>query len=325
MDKRSPKILIKVNGTETNYKEEPTKQDAPPQEEFQWMLPSEQILQHNVVPFRAGNELSVEPKKRKGRRKQMILTVGTAVLLGTGFGFGVLHVLDGTKEEKSMPAAASVTSTTTTAPAEKQTKSSEQQTQQSAALEELAVYVIQGNVFSTAERGQAALDDMKKKGMPGALINSDGKTFLFIGIANDEKGAKKLTAFYKAKGFAVLEKRRVLTDKQVPAAFKKYEGLIGKTEKSLRTLIEQTSTVYTAGKISNEQWSELDKSVKELTKEGKSVEKAEVKKLLTYVSLSCDALQEYKETKDEKTFVKLQQLLLDGLVSYETVLTGKDS
>ncbi|MFC6602095.1 hypothetical protein ACFQDF_11785 [Ectobacillus funiculus] len=210
MDKRSPKILIKVNGTETNYKEEPTKQDAPPQEEFQWMLPSEQILQHNVVPFRAGNELSVEPKKRKGRRKQMILTVGTAVLLGTGFGFGVLHVLDGTKEEKSMPAAASVTSTTTTtAPAEKQTKSSEQQTQQSAALEELAVYVIQGNVFSTAERGQAALDDMKEKGMPGALINSDGKTFLFIGIANDEKGAKKLTASYKAKGFAVLEKRRV--------------------------------------------------------------------------------------------------------------------
>ncbi|GAA3321083.1 hypothetical protein GCM10020331_035000 [Ectobacillus funiculus] len=62
-------------------------------------LPSK-FLQHNVVPFRAGNELSVEPKKRKGRRKQMILTVGTAVLLGTGFGFGVLHVLDGTKEEK---------------------------------------------------------------------------------------------------------------------------------------------------------------------------------------------------------------------------------
>ncbi|MFC6602096.1 hypothetical protein ACFQDF_11790 [Ectobacillus funiculus] len=122
--------------------------------------------------------------------------------------------------------------------------------------------------------------------------------------------------YWKSGGF---------TDKQVPAAFKKYEGLIGKTEKSLRTLIEQTSTVYTAGKISNEQWSELDKSVKELTKEGKSVEKAEVKKLLTYVSLSCDALQEYKETKDEKTFVKLQQLLLDGLVSYETVLTGKDS
>ncbi len=325
MDKRSPKILIKVNGTETNYKEEPTKQDTPPQEEFQWMLPSEQISQHNVVPFRAGNEPSVEAKKRKGHSKRTILTVGTAVLLGTGFGFGVLHVLDGTKAEQSMPAAASVTPATT-APVEKQTKSSEQQqTQQSAALEGLTVYVIQGNVFSTAARGQAALEDMKEKGMPGALINSDGKTFLFIGIANDEKGAKKLAASYKAQGFAALEKQRALTGKQVPAAFKKYEELMGKAEKSLRTLIEQASTVYTAGKINNEQWSELEKSVKELAKEGKSVEKAEVKKLLTYVSLSYDALQEYKQTKDEKTFVKLQQLLLDGLVSYETVLTGKGS
>lgn len=324
MDKRSPKILIKVNGTETNYKEEPTKQDTPPQEEFQWMLPSEQILQHNVVPFRAGNEPSVEPKKRKGHSKRMILTVGTAVLLGTGFGFGVLHVLDGTKAEQSMPAAASVTPATA-APAEKQTKSSEQQTQQSAALEGLTVYVIQGNVFSTAARGQAALADMKEKGMPGALINSDGKTFLFIGIANDEKGAKKIAASYKEKGFAALEKQRALTDKQVPAALKKYEELMGKAEKSLRTLIEQSSTVYTAGKINNEQWSELEKSVKELAKEGKSIDKAEVKKLLTYVSLSYDALQEYKQTKDEKTFVKLQQLLLDGFVSYETVLTGKGS
>lgn len=65
--------------------------------------------------------------------------------------------------------------------------------------------------------------------------------------------------------------------------------------------------------------------MKELAKEGKSAGKTDVKKLLTYVSLSYDALQEYKETKDEKTFVKLQQLLLDGLLSYETVLKGKDS
>lgn len=324
MDKRSPKILIKVNGTETNYKEEPTEQAAPPQEEFQWMLPSEQILQHNVVPFRAGDEPSAETKKRKGHSKRMILTVGTAVLLGTGFGFGVLHVLDGTKVEKSMPAAASMTPATT-APAEKETKSSEQQTQQSAVLEGLTVYVIQGNVFSTAERGQAALEDMKEKGMPGVLINSDGKTFLFIGIANDEKGVKKLAASYKAKGFTVLEKQRALTDKQIPAALKKYEGLVGKTEKSLRTLIEQASTVYTSGKISSVQRSDLEKSVKELAKEGKSIEKADVKKLLMYVSLSYDALQEYKETKDEKTFVKLQQLLLDGLVSYEAIFKGKDS
>lgn len=324
MDKRSPKILIKVNGTETSYKEEPAKQDAPSQEEFQWMLPSEQILQHNVVPFCAGNEPSAETKKRKGRSKRMILTVGTAVLLGTGFGFGVLHVLDGTKVEESMPAAAGVTPAIT-ASAEKETKSSEQQTQQSAVLEGLTVYMIQGNVFSTAERGQAALEDMKEKGMPGALINSDGKTFLFIGIANDEKGAKQLAASYKAKGFTALEKQRALTDKQVPAALKKYEGLIGKTEKSLRTLIEQASAVYTSEKISNTQWSELKKSVNELAKEGKSAERADVKKLLTYVSLSYDALQEYKETKDEKAFVKLQQLLLDGLLSYETVLKGKES
>lgn len=324
MDKRSPKILIKVNGTETNYKEEPKKQDASPQEEFQWMLPSEQILQHNIVPFRAGNESSVKPKKRTGSSKRTILTVGTAVLLGTGFGFGVLHVLDGTKTEKSMPAATSVTPAVT-ASEEKETKSSEQQMQQSAVLEGLTVYVIQGNVFSTAERGQAALEDMKEKGMPGALINSDGKTFLLIGIANDEKGAKQLAASYKAKGFPALEKQRALTDKQIPAALKKYEGLISKTEKSLRTLIEQASAVYTSGKISNTQWSELEKGVKELAKEGKSAGKTDVKKLLTYVSLSYDALQEYKETKDEKTFVKLQQLLLDGLLSYETVLKGKDS
>jgi len=321
MDKRSPKILIKVNGTETNYKEEPIKQDASPQEEFQWMLPSEQISQYNVVPFRAGNEPSVKPKKRTGIGKRTLLTVGTAVLLGTGFGFGVLHVLDGTKAEKSLPAAASVTPAAT-APDEKQTEPSKQQ---SAVLEGLTVYMIQGNVFSTEERGQAALEDMKEKGMPGALINSDGKTFLFIGIAHDEKGAKQLAAFYKAKGFPALEKQRALTDKQVPAALKKYEGLIGKTEKALRTLIEQASVLYTSGKISSAQWNELEKSVKELAKEGKSAEKADVKKLITYVSLSFNALEEYRETKNEKTFVKLQQLLLDGVLSYETVLKGKDS
>ncbi len=86
MDKQSRTISVKVNGTEAKYEEK--KKD-----EFEWMV-VEGERPRNVVPFQKAKSMSVE-KYRKKWSNTLIAIVATAIIIGTAFGMGMLHLLTG--------------------------------------------------------------------------------------------------------------------------------------------------------------------------------------------------------------------------------------
>ena len=188
MDKQSRPISIKVNGTEANYIEK--KEEEIKKEEFDWLLP-ENAVTNNVVSFQK-HAASI----RKGKKEwsnRFIVTVSTAIVIGTGFGMGMLHLLTGqeTVHEKTAPAA-NVTKNNET---QKPTNEKPAPT----ALAPLTIYFAQGGVFSSKEKGQASLKELQENGVSGAVMQSGDKYLLVLGVAHDEQSVMQLITQYKQK------------------------------------------------------------------------------------------------------------------------------
>ncbi|MCP8967324.1 SPOR domain-containing protein [Ectobacillus ponti] len=301
MDKQSPKILVRVNGVKTSY----TEADETQKDEFQWILPEEsEPSYNNVVPFRA--EAQTKPAKQQNRAgKRIAITVGAAVMLGTGFGFGMLQLLNGGSAAQTVPAsvppaAAPVKQEAAAAPAK---------------LQVLQLHMVQSGVFSKKENGEAALADAKKKGLPAYLASEDGKYRLFTGLASNKETADKL--LNKQQG---TYKAWQVPEGKLPAAYEPYSALIVKGESLFSALVEQSSAVYTSGKPDTAKQGALEKEVQALVKESGKVKQEEIKKFVTYISLSYDALKDYETKQGEASFTKLQQLLFEGLASYQNLL-----
>lgn len=314
MDKHSPKISIKVNGTETTYVE---REKQPAGEAA--VLPKIEAP-NNIVPFRAEHEAAMSDKRTARTGKRIAVTVGAAVLLGTGFGVTVLHMLSGSEQEqKIVPAAVTAVNPQPAAQPKKEASAS------SVTLQPIQAYVMQGAVFSTKEKGQASIEEWKKKGVPASLRTKDGKFYLLTAVGNDEQAVKAIGGGYEAKGAVSYFKPWSIEQKEIPKDYEKYASLLVKTEGLLAAILQQSSLCFTSGKTDEKEWARIEKDVQAVVKEGKNVDKEAVKKLLTYTSLSYDALKDYKTKKNSETFTKLQQLLLDGLTSYEGIAAGAEN
>jgi stage II sporulation protein B len=313
MDKHSPKICIKVNGTETTYAEREKKPAVSAGEAA--MLPSVE-LPSNIVPLRMEYEEAMINKRTVSAGKRIAITIGSAILLGTGFGVTVLHMLNGDEQSSK---AAPVAVTAEKAPSDQQKKET---SKASMALQSIQVYVMQEAMVSTKEKGQALVEDLKKKGIPASIRVSEGKFYLLTAVANDEQTAKAIGRSYNDKGINEYFKTWRIDQKEVPKTYEKQAALLIKTEGLLVALLRQSSLYYSSGKADDKEWSRIKKDMQALIKEGKSADKEDLKKLLTYTSLAYNTLENYKTKKDKETFTKLQQLLLDGLTSYESMVTG---
>lgn len=311
MDKHSPRISIKVNGMETKHEEKPLPLEQ--RENAEAMFPVIEAPT-NIVPFRNEYEVNVPQRQRSNAGKRIAISVGAAVLLGTGFGVTVLHILNGNEQE-----IREVSQAVTTPVQADEVK--DKTAADGITLQPLSAYVMQAGVFSTRENGQAELAALKKQGIPAALRPKDGKFYLFTVVANDEQTAIAIGKSYKIEGTVPYFKVWEIKETTVPAAYQKYSNLLSKTQGFLITVLQQSSLYFTSGKIDEKEWEQMEKSLQTLTKEGQTVEQEEVKKLLTYISLAYDGLKDYKQQKDSEALVKLQQLLLDGLISYEAMLT----
>ncbi|MFD3449556.1 SPOR domain-containing protein [Microbacteriaceae bacterium 4G12] len=304
MDRQGSQILVKVNGAKTDYVEKHNSSN-----DFQWVLPKEAPI--HVVPLRE----VTEEKPKMTRRKRLFMTIGAAILLGTGFGMAVLQVLGG-QEMK----------TTTVAPTAPVEKTAEKPAAKSAAkpastvLQPVTAYVIQAGAFSTKEKGQASLEEMRKKGVPGSLFTSSDKTYVMIGIASDEKASDAIRASYEKQGISTWPKEWKVEKTTVADAYKGQEAVIGKAEAVLLSLLQQTSLSFTNGKADEKEWARMEKEYAALPKD---VKQEDVKKLLNYVSLSYNSFKEYKEKANIETFTKLQQFLLEGLAAYEFLISGR--
>jgi len=161
MDKQSRTISVKVNGTEAKYEEK--KKD-----EFEWMV-VESERPKNVVPFQKAKSMSVE-KYRKKWSNTLIGIVATAIIIGTAFGMGMLHLLTGQGTTGGSEVTASrptgngeskVGGTAEQTPAPKEEK---QKAQAGTSLDPMKLFFVQGGFILLKKRDRQLLKNGKAMG-----------------------------------------------------------------------------------------------------------------------------------------------------------------
>jgi len=161
MDKQSRTISVKVNGTEAKYEEK--KKD-----EFEWMV-VESERPKNVVPFQKAKSVSVE-KYRKKWSNTLIAIVATAIIIGTAFGMGMLHLLTGQGTTGGSEVTASrptgngeskVGGTAEQTPAPKEEK---QKAQTGTSLDPMKLFLFKGGFILLKKRDRQLLKNGKAMG-----------------------------------------------------------------------------------------------------------------------------------------------------------------
>ncbi len=329
MDKHSTKISVKLNGVEKNYteasrKKEEKEREMPRKEaDFEWVLPSKEPEYSNVVPFYNKNSYKEGFKntflqKDKGVGKKIAAIILTASLFGTGLGFIVLNVLGSNEPLKEQqPQTVAVTPKQTVAASEKESSKSSAVSK----IEPLSLYVVQGGAFTATDKAKQALEDAKQKGVPASLVDMGDKILLLIGISNEETVNKTMGQTYKKKGLSTWEKPLAAKSGTVAKQYEKQAEKILLGSTFFQRMVEAASVLYSGQKITEEKWNSLQKEFKSLSGQSKTIKQEEIKKFFGYSTLSYNALKEYKESKKEADFLKLQQFLLDGLAAYEAMMS----
>lgn len=318
MDKQSRTISVKVNGTEAKYEEK--KKD-----EFDWMV-VESERPKNVVPFQKAKVVSTE-KKRKKWSNTLIAIVATAIIIGTAFGMGMLQLLTGqgatggskvTASKQLQNEESKAGGTAEQTPASKEEK---QKAQTGTSLDPMKLFFVQGGIYSSEEKGQAALEEWKGNGGVAALKPSGDKYALVVGIASDEQGINQLMTQYKSDNVSVLKKNWDITDKALLKDDKEVGAFLTKVQPLYTHLAKYASSVQGSGKSNAKDIGAIEKEWKAIEKEGKSMKQEEAKKLYMYTSV---AVQTVKDGKDDKeSLAKLNQVIIDGILSYEKIVSQK--
>ncbi|MCP1165587.1 MULTISPECIES: stage II sporulation protein B [Bacillus] len=317
MDKQSRTISVKVNGTEAKYEEK--------KDEFEWMV-VESERPKNVVPFQKAKLVSTE-KTRKKWSNTLIAIVATAIIIGTAFGMGMLQLLKGqgatggsevTASKQTRNEESKVGGTAEQTPAQKEEKP---KAQTGTSLNPMKLFFVQGGIYSSEEKGQAALEEWKGNGGVAALKPSGDKYALVVGIASDEQGVNQLMTQYKNDNVSVLKKDWDIADKALLKDDKEVGSFLTKVQPLYTHLAKYTSSVQGSGKSNAKDIGVIEKEWKAIEKEGKSMKQEEAKKLYMYTSV---AVQTVKDGKgDKESLAKLNQVIIDGMLSYEKIVSQK--
>ncbi|KEK26380.1 hypothetical protein [Bacillus gaemokensis] len=316
MDKQSRTISVKVNGTEAKYEETQKEKD-----EFDWMVVDSKTPQ-NVVPFQKEKLPSIK-KYRKKWSNVLIFTVAAAIIMGTMLGMGMLHLLTGQDSAGDV----TVTSSQQTSRGEKEEAGAEEKKEEktpvgnTAALAPITLYFVQGGLYSSEEKGQAAIQEWKDNGGVAALKPNGDKYSLVVGIASDGQSIDKLMEQYKKDGVSVLKKNWEITDKALLKNDKEFGSFLSKLQSLYTHFVKYASDVQSGGKSNQKEIAAIEKEWKAIEKEDKAMKREDMKKLYTYASVAVQTIKEGKS--DKEAVAKLNQVVIDSLLSYEKLVSKK--
>ncbi|PFE03778.1 stage II sporulation protein B [Bacillus cereus] len=316
MDKQSRTISVKVNGTEAKY-EEKKKEKV----EFDWIV-VESETPKNVVPFQK-NKLPSIRQHRKKWNNAFIVIVATAIIIGTVLGMGMLHLLtgQGTVRETTVTSGEKNHEAERNEVTAEEKKAEKTKEVNAAALEPITLYFVQGGLYSSEEKGQAATQEWKDNGGVAAIKPMDDKYSLVVGISSDEQSAEKLIEQYKKDGISVLKKKWEITDRALLKNDKESGPLLSKLQSLYIHFVKYSTSIQSGSKSNPKEIEVIEKEWKAIEKEGKSIKREDVKKIYTYASVAMQTIKEGQTNKE--AVAKLNQVIIDGLLSYEKVVSHK--
>ncbi len=130
-----------------------------------------------------------------------------------------------------------------------------------------------------------------------------------------KKVAGKLMEQYKNDGIPVLKKNWEITDKALLKNDKELGIFLSKLQSLYSHFIKYVSSTQIGEKGNQAEIGAIEKEWKGLEKEGAEIKRNDVKKLYTYTSVAVQTIKEGKQNKS--TVAKLNQVVIDGLLSYE--------
>lgn len=271
MDKQT-KITVKINGEERPFMMEKLAAEREISAAAEEEAATEVIASFEKTPV---------PKRVKrmfhARVKAALFSIVLAVIVGTSFGFVVLHIVPSEKEQASFPAAVSPTFS----------ENNETITQQPTTP--LTVNVIQAGVFSEKQAAESYAKQLQASQIPAVLIGTN-PTAIWVAVGADKSTLAPLVEQYKQKGLTTYVKPVALSsiqDKDVQALYAKIAAL------SVQLLTDSA--------VSETEWTSLEAQYKKATQKNERLKKA-------YVSLVA-----YRKQKEIPLLWNVQQHLLFAL------------
>ncbi|OIK16971.1 hypothetical protein BIV60_01455 [Bacillus sp. MUM 116] len=290
-------------------------------ESFDWIIPESsdheieeyKIINHQTKKkstFPKITSFNTNTKKIDGKGlKSIFISAVFAIVLGTGFGFLMLKLVNDQHSNKpttgqiltegegtgkaAIPAASGAT----------------------AVVKPLTTFVIQGGVFSSKDGTQATSNQLAEKGAPSQSINIDGKEYLFLGVASTIDDAKKLGSNYKDAGIADVWAKSLSVDQKeitgVNAADKTFLETAGAIYQDLS---EITAAAMLTESIPEESFKSISALIGKI--DTKELKNNKVKSLQTLLAAAVGKVEAYQSSKDQKNLVDAQQTLLNFLSLY---------
>ena len=171
-------------------------------ESFDWILPnssdeeSDDIKEFQLQTDKDKKQNMLLKKKQKGSKRNLskgmvvsiFFAVFFAIVLGTGFGFVLLKMVDTDKT--------AIAGNNSTAPAQTEGGDSSSNEPASGSVEatkeEISTFVVQNNIYTTEEAADKEIDELINKGIFAQKVAVDGKYAIYLGVTADIDSAKEL-------------------------------------------------------------------------------------------------------------------------------------
>ncbi|MDP4084557.1 MAG: hypothetical protein Q8934_08055 [Bacillota bacterium] len=353
MDKQtSGKIItIKINGEQRSFLEEPVhiktdeierdfyidsaasskpiEETAATQEmvdeSFDWIIPEQTENGLTDYPLKP----SQKTKKSKGKLykdvpfgatkknpialRSILFSVLFAILIGASFGVVMLKLVV-TNHGKGT----AVTTNVSNSPVP---KDNELTSGTSATIPSWTSYVVQGGIYSTKDTAIGVANTRIKSGIPAEVIDSEGKNFLFLGVANSIEMAKGMMDSYKKNGVTeVYAKPLIIPEKKIINTNQVEQSFLDSASSTFQILSDITAGAMVNAAIAKESVNSIKTVEGSIVKiDNKQLRNNKVKELKSELVTTIDLIKAYEKSSDLKSVINAQQHLLKYLSIYYSI------
>lgn len=331
--KNNQTISIKINGDGRsilkNTEEEITSQqfaatlESDDEDEFKWIFPDEddEEIKAYTPPKKTNtspNSLYKEFKRslqKPGRNRvlpSIFFTTILAILIGTSFGIMMWR----------MVIVDSAIEVDTTQVVNQQPETEEVTGADLAQIELPAIMspIIQGGVFSTKEAAHNEADVLSQKGVPVKVIEMDGKTYLFLGLADNLANAKIIGAQLQNKGVEIYAKEAYFGGGTVTSLQAEERKLLELIPAIYENLVAASASLAISKTIPSTIQSTLTTQLAEWNKIAEDRITIEtIQQLKRELDYAFAKINTFQQTAEQKLVVEIQEHLLNYLALYHII------
>lgn len=336
MDKKKktqqPAIKIKINGEERPFEEEITVNDwkiaadetsasaekTQDDDTFDWVLPDTEYKE--VAEFQKVNYFPSKHKKRPSqywRRKTVpgvatvILSIFLAIAVGLLLGTFLLKMVMNPDEQLVPVNEPADTPVTPKEEVKKQAVDS-----YIGELPAFTAAVIQGDVYSSKESAEHRMGEYDAEGFGTMMMESEGKYYVFVGIADNITTAKVWEKDLKEKGMNVYAKELSIGNVEMKFTSKKEAELFSTEGKLFQLLAGEAISGTMSGKVNETTVAEIGELLG--IEEGTRSKDGVVHELYKELHAAYEGIKQFQaDVSDKGLLKKAQQHLLNYIKLYE--------